>query len=209
MIPDTIIVKPIRPEEWLPDRCLHGSEAFDPACNEPAAGCPNFNYGKQNTRRLLEQLYQSAISEYGGCGFIAWEKEKIIAYHNFFPAGIAQKVKFYGWGDDPTTPPGTLIHHCLTIVRGDYRRKGICRRLVNESIKWAMSANWKRFEVHSVLPDCEKGWLSDQKSCISFWKQLGFREFREYDADKETELFYGVKKRYSLYLPLDNIRLQL
>ncbi|HUX94170.1 MAG TPA: hypothetical protein VMV47_00445, partial [Bacteroidales bacterium] len=94
--------------------------------------------------------------------------------------------------------------NCLTIVKGDYLRKGISSRLVKESIYWAKTNDWKRFEVHLVLPDCEKGWQSDQKSCLSFWQRFGFNIFKEYDADKETEQYYGVTKRYSLYLPLDN-----
>ena len=96
MIPDGIIVKPIKTGEWLPDRCLNGSEPFDPGSHTPACGCPNINYCRKNTRESLEQIYQSAIIKYGGCGFVAWEKEKIIAYHNFFPSEIARQIEFYG-----------------------------------------------------------------------------------------------------------------
>jgi len=204
MIADSIVIKPISPDEWLPDRCLNGIEPFDPNCHPPESGCPGINYYKKNNRETLEQLYQLTISKYGGCGFIAWEKEKIIAYHNFFPSAIAQKNKFYGHGFDSGQFSETLIHSCLTIVKGDYLRNGISSRLVRESVDWARANNWKRFEVHLVLPDCEKGWLSDQKSCLSFWERFGFRIFKEYAADKETERFYGVTKRYSVYLSLDN-----
>jgi hypothetical protein len=55
-----------------------------------------------------------------------------------------------------------------------------------------------------VLPDCEKGWQSDQKSCLSFWERFGFKIFKEYEADKGTKQFYGVSRRYSIYLPLDD-----
>jgi|GEM_PF-3511412 len=203
MIADSITIRPIRLDEWLPDRCLNGLEPFDPNSHAPELGCPNINYFKKNNRETLEQLYQLAISKYGGCGFIAWDKERIIAYHNFFPSEIAQKIKFYGCGFDSTISTKTLIHNCLTIVKGDYLRKGISSRLVKESIDWARINNWKRFEVHLVLPDCEKGWQSDQKGCLSFWERFGLRIFKVYDADKETEGFYGVTKRYSMYLPLD------
>jgi GNAT superfamily N-acetyltransferase len=103
------------------------------------------------------------IDKYGGCGFVAWDKGKIIAYHNFFPMEIAQKIKFYGHGFGSPQPDKTLVHNCLTIVKGDYLRKGIASRLVKESINWAKTNDWKRFEVHLVLPDCAKGWQSDQK----------------------------------------------
>lgn len=204
MIADPISIRPIRVDEWLPDRCLNGLEPFDPNYHLPESGCPSINYSQKSNRETLEQLYQLTIDKYGGCGFVAWDKDKIIAYHNFFPLEIAQKNKFYGYGFDSLQPDYTLIHNCLTIVKGDYLRKGISSRLVKESINWARVNNWKRFEVHLVLPDCEKGWQSDQKSCLSFWKKFGFKIFKEYDADKATKQFYGVTKRYSMYLSLDN-----
>lgn len=204
MIADSITIRPIRVEEWLPDRCLNGLEPFDPNCHLPESGCPSINYSQKSNRETLEQLYQLAIDKYGGCGFVAWDKDKIIAYHNFFPLEIAQNNKFYGYGFDSLQPDYTLIHNCLTIVKGDYLRKGISSRLVKESINWARVNNWKRFEVHQVLPDCEKGWQSDQKSCLSFWKRFGFKTFKEYDADKATKQFYGATKRYSMFLSLDN-----
>ncbi|MCK9207067.1 MAG: GNAT family N-acetyltransferase [Salinivirgaceae bacterium] len=204
MIADSITIRPIRVDEWLPDRCLNGLGPFDPNYHLPESGCPSINYSQKSNRKTLEQLYQLTIDKYGGCGFVAWDKDKIIAYHNFFPLEIAQKNKFYGYGFDSLQLDNTLIHNCLTIVKGDYLRKGISSRLVKESINWARVNNWKRFEVHLVLPDCEKGWQSDQKSCLPFWKKFGFKIFKEYDADKATKQFYGVTKRYSMYLSLDN-----
>lgn len=204
MIPDTITIKPIRLDEWLPDRCLNGLEPFDPNSHLPESGCPSINYSQKNNGETLEQLYRLTINKYGGCGFVAWDRDKIIAYHNFFPLEIAQRIKFYGYGFDSIQFGKILIHNCLTIVKGDYLRKGIASRLVKESIDWARTNDWKRFEVHLVLPDCEKGWQSDQKSCVSFWERYGFRTFKEYGADKETERFYGVTKRYSMYLSLDD-----
>ena len=204
MITDLVKIRPIRLGEWLPDRCLNGLEPFDPKSNLPRFGCPSINYSLKNNRETLEQLYQLTINKYGGCGFIAWDNDKIIAYHNFFPSEIAQKIKFYGFCSDSNQSDRILIHNCLTIVGGNYLRKGISSRLVKESLDWAKTNDWKRFEVHLVLPDCEKGWQSDQKSCLSFWERFGFRIFKEYKADKGTEKFYGVTKRYSMYLPLDN-----
>jgi GNAT superfamily N-acetyltransferase len=199
---DSITIRPIRIDEWLPDRCLNSLEPFDPKSHLPEAGCPGINYSRENNRKKLEQLYRLTIAKYGGCGFVAWDKDKVIAYHNFFPLRVAQKIKFYGCGLDSPLPDKTLIHNCLTIVKGDYLRKGISSRLVKESINWASENNWKRFEVHLVLPDCEKGWQSDQKSCLSFWRKSGFKILKEYDADKATKEFYGVTKRYTMFLSI-------
>jgi GNAT superfamily N-acetyltransferase len=203
MITDSITIRPIRVDEWLPDRCLNGLEPFDPKSKLPESGCPSINYSQKCNRETMKQLYQLTIDKYGGCGFVAWYKDKIIAYNNFFPLEIAQKIKFYGYGFDPPQSDSTLIHNCLTIVKGDYLRKGISSRLVKESINWARTNDWKRFEVHLVLPDCEKGWQSDQKSCLSFWERFGFRIFKEHMADEGSKQFYGVTKLYSMYLPLD------
>ena len=203
MMIDTIAIKPIQFDEWLPDRCLNGLEPFDPAYSLPEPGCPGINFTLKNDREALEQLYWLTINKFGGCGFVAWDRDKIIAYHNFFPLEIAQKIKFYGYGFDSIQSDKILIHNCLSIVKGNYLRKGICSLLVKTSIDWARANNWKRFEVHLVLPDCEKGWQSDQKSCLTFWKQFGFKAFKEYNADKETEEYYGVTKSYSMYLSLD------
>jgi len=205
MIIDTIIIKPIQLNEWLPDRCLNGSEPFDPTSHLPEAGCPSINFSIKNNREDLEQLYQLAINKYGGCGFIAWENNKIIAYHNFFPSEIAQKIKFYGYGSDSEQHNKTLIHNCLTIVKGNYLQKGICSHLIKTSIDWAKINGWERIEIHRVLPDCEKGWQSDQKSCLTFWERFGFRVFKEYNVDEETERYYGITKNYSMYLTLDDI----
>ena len=202
MIVDTIEIRPVKLDEWLPDRCLNGAEPFDPNSHLPETGCPSLNYFKKNNREALEKLYKLTINTYGGCGFVAWDKDKIIAYHNFFPQEIASQIKFYGYGFDSDLTNKTLIHNCLTIVKGDYLHKGISSRLVKESIAWAKTNGWKRFEVHFVLPDCEKGWQSDQKSCLSFWERFGFRVFKEYDADNDTRKHYGVTKKYSIYLQL-------
>lgn len=204
MIADSIAIRPIRAEEWLPDRCLTITGPFDPKCYLPESGCPGLNYSQKGNRENLEQVYRSAIDKYGSCGYVAWDNDKIVAYHNFFPFEVAHKMRFYGSGSGSCPSDRTLIHNCLTIVKGDYLRNGISSRLVKESLNWAGANHWKRFEVHLVLPDCDKGWQSDQKSCLSFWEKFGFEKFKEYDADETTKKFYGVTKRYSLYLSLKN-----
>jgi len=200
---DKVSIRPIKPNEWLPDRCLKFSEQFDPKSYLPESGSTSLNNHLNLSREDLLNLYHLSIKKYGGCGFVAWDKDKVIAYHNFFPAEMAQNVRFYGYGVESYQYEATLIHNCLTIVKGDYLRRGISSRLVNESICWAKANGWKRFEVHLTLPDCEKAWQADQKSCLSFWKQFGFRIYKEHDADEKTAGFYGVSKRYSMYLQLD------
>ena len=203
MITDNISIRPINPGEWLPDRCLIGLEPFDPKTNIPEPGCPAINYAQTGNRQTLEKIYKLTINKYGGCGFVAWANEKIIGYHNFFPFEIMKEFNFYGRGFGCREGDRILIHNCLTIVKSDHLRKGIASRLVSASINWAAENKWLRFEVHMVLPDCEKGWKNDQKSCLSFWEKFGFKIFKEYDADEATKQFYGVTKRYSVYLSLD------
>jgi GNAT superfamily N-acetyltransferase len=203
MITEPITIKPISLHEWLPDRCLNGSKPFNPAAERPQFGCPSLNYFKRNNRDTLEQLYQLALGKYGCCGFIAWVNNQIVGYHNFFSSELAQKIKFYGFGMEPNSSPKTLIHNCLTVVKGDYLRKRIGSKLVKESLNWAKMHGWERFEVHLVLPDCEKGWQSDQKSCVTFWERFGFNIYKEYEADNDTQKYYGVTKRYSMYLTFD------
>ena len=196
-----IIIEPIKIESWLPDRCLNSSVFFDPKTTGPESGCPSIHLGKEHSREMLEEIYRETITTYGGCGFIAWNKQKVVAYHNFFPSDMAQKIKFYGWGS-ALSSERTLIHNCLTITKGPFLRTGIATHLVNESLNWARIHDWERFQVNLVLPDCEKGWKLDQKSCLSFWKKFGFVIDQEHEADKETKSFYGAEKRYSLQLLL-------
>jgi len=115
MIVDTIEIRPIKLDEWLPYRCLNGAEPFAPNSNLPDTGCPSLNYFKRNNRETLKQLYALTISKYDGYGFVAWDNGKIIAYHNFFPKEIANQIKFYGYGFDSIQTDKTLIHNCLTI----------------------------------------------------------------------------------------------
>ncbi len=190
-------------EEWFPDRCLNGVEAFDPNAHLAEPGCSGLNYANKHNREGLEQLYRQTIDRYGGCGFVAWDNDRVVGYHNFFPSEVAQKLKFYGYGFGLGQRDKTLIHNCLTIVKGSYLRQGISSQLVRYSINWASENNWERFEVHFVLPDCDLGWQYDQKSCLSFWRKSGFEIFDEYEADELAKQFYGVIKRYSMYLSLN------
>ncbi|QQO07708.1 GNAT family N-acetyltransferase [Breznakiella homolactica] len=199
-------IKPITLDGWLPDRCLSGQEPFDPVSCPPEAGCPGINYSIKHNRETLERLYRSAIETYGGCGFITWERDRVIACHTFFPLQMAKDIKFYGHGSGADSSGRVLVHNCLTAVGGDYARKGIGSRLVTASLDWAKANGWDRFEVHRVLPASEKGWRADQKSCLPFWERFGFRVFREYEAEPEAEAYYGVKKQYSLCLAVGGWR---
>lgn len=131
---------------------------------------------------------------------MTWEGDNVIAYHNFFPREMAQEIKFFGWGTEEDTHEKTLVHNCLTMVRGRYFRKGICSSLVKHSLEWAKQNGWKRFEVHLVLPDCEKGWQGEQKTCRTFWEKLRFQVYRSQEADEETRRIFEVDTRYSMFI---------
>ena len=170
-------IRPISMDEWLPDRCLGGGRAMPvPAGAEP--GCTSLcDFYTHGSREKLVALYAEVLSNYGGCGFVAWEGDKIIAYHNFFPHEIARRVRFYGWGGSEEDRPHTLVHNCITLVRGPYHRKGIASNLIRHSLAWGGDNGWKRFEVHLVRPDHVEFWGGEQKSCVAFWEKLGFRIF--------------------------------
>jgi hypothetical protein len=87
-------IKPIKVDEWLPDRCLVWDEPFDPRENEPQAGCASLDrFCTHGSRSKLEDIYKEAIDSFNGCGFVVWEKKEVIAYHTFFPREIAQNVQ--------------------------------------------------------------------------------------------------------------------
>ena len=199
-----LTVRPISAGEWLPDRCLGGGEPFDPRGCEAKAGCSSlYWFYTHGNREKLEELYREVIEKYGGCGFVTWEGDKVVACHTFFPREVAQRTKFFGWGTDEDTADKTLVHNCITMVRGRYFRKGICSGLVRHSLEWARTNGWRRFEVHLVLPDCDEGWQGEQKTCRTFWEKLGFEVYRSQEADEETQRLFGVDQRHSMVLALD------
>lgn len=53
-------------DEWLPDRCLSGSEPYDPNSYLPESGCPGINFSLKFNREALKQLYRQTIDKYGG-----------------------------------------------------------------------------------------------------------------------------------------------
>ena len=146
---------------------------------------------------------RQALEQCRGCGFVTWENDNVVAYHNYFPREMAQQIKFFGWGTDEGVYENTFVHNCLTMVRGRYFRQGICSRLVEHSLAWAKDNGWRRFEVHFVLPDCEKGWQGEQKTCRTFWEKLDFQAYRQEKADEETVGIFGVDRRYSMFLALN------
>lgn len=225
-----LVIRPIAMDEWLPDRCLGGGKPIDPTTLKPEAGCSSLCWFYTATamglsrqeavarppeelktqasrhkpcRDMLEDLYREAIEDHGGCGFVAWLDGKIVGYHNFFPREIARKIRFFGWGHPEDTQPKTLVHNCVTHVRGPYSRKHVATRLIQQSICWAAENGWQRFEVHLVLPDCEEGWQGEQKGCTTFWEKLGFEVYRSEPADDETKRIFGVDTRYSMFLTLN------
>ena len=75
---------------------------------------------------------------------------------------------------------------------------------MTHSLQWAKENDWKRFEVHKVLPSISNGISSEQKSGQIFWEKLGFRVFRTEEACNETKRMYGVSERYSMILDLES-----
>lgn len=196
-------IRPICAEEWLPDRCLSIKMPLEINNLIPQHGCPNLLFGKTKIRDRVEfeDFYHKVLNRFSCCGFIAWKGDRVIGYTNFFPHEIARTMKFYGWGEMENEGSGTLIHHCISMIQNDnYRCKGIGTSLVRHSLDWAKIHQWKRYEVHRVLPDIHKGIVDEQKSTLPFWKKLGFSIVREEEADLETKKYYGVDKRYSLAL---------
>ena len=201
----TYEIRPVHAAEWLPDRCMSMMDPLAISHLTPQCGCPGLLSGKSPIRNRtdFEDFYSYVLNRFSCCGFVAWEKNRIIGYTNFFPHAIAREIKFYGWGGEEEVQPGTLVHHCISIIRNpDYRRKGIGSGLIRHSLEWARMHGWKRYEVHCVLPDTDQGAPSEQKSILSFWRKSGFTITREEEADEETRKCYGAVKRYSLALDL-------
>lgn len=198
-------IRPICAEEWLPDRCLSVDAPLDARCLLPQHGCPNLLFGKPpiHDRASFVEFYRTVLRRVGCCGFVAWEKDRVIGYTNFFSHEIAREMKFYGWGGEEEEQPDTLVHHCVSLIRNSqYRRQGIGSSLLRRTLAWATAHEWKRYEVHQVLPDIDTGVAAEQKSVLSFWRKIGFAVIREEDADEATRNAYGVETRYSLALEL-------
>jgi GNAT superfamily N-acetyltransferase len=201
-------IRAISPDEWLPDRCMPGGEALDPADLKPEHGCGSLAEHCQKfapgDRRLLEGLYRDVLDRFGCCGFVAWHEGKIVGYNNFFPRKIASDIRFYGWGTDQDIAPKTLVHNCISILRNDtFRRKRIGTNLMLHSLRWGKSHGWERMEVHLVLPSVASGFANEQKSGQAFWEKLGFRVFRSKEACAATKEMYGVNERYSMAVDLN------
>ena len=199
-------IRPINAWEWLPDRCMPIEEPLDLRGLAPRYGCPGLLSGgaRIRNRAEFEEFYRNVLDRFVCCGFVAWEGDRIIGYTNFFPREIARQIKFYGWGEAEGERPDTLIHHCISIVRNpNWRRRGIGTGLVRHSLEWAQAHRWKRYEVHRVLPDLDKGATNEQKAVLSFWRKFGFSIIGEEEADDETRRYYGADRRYSLALDMD------
>jgi len=201
----TYEIRPIRAEEWLPDRCMALPEPLDTRALAPQHGCPGLLFGGQHIRNRgeFEKFHLDVLTRFSCCGFMAWEKGKVLGYITFFPHEIARRIRFFGWGCTEENLAGTLVHQCISLVRNArYRRRGIGSALVQHALEWGKANNWKRYAVHRVLPESDKGITAEQKSALPFWSKFGFRVTREEEADAETRKAYGVESRYSLALEL-------
>ena len=202
---DQVEYRKIDSDQWLPDRCLSMNQPFDPKSSQPEAGCPSLSwYYTKINRHILEGLYQEVIGRFGCCGFVAWQGNLIVGFHNFFPRELANRVKFYGWGKDQDEKiTRTLVHNCISIVNSPfYRRKHIGTNLIQCSLEWGKQNKWERFVVHNVLPDNEKAFHSEQKSCVTFWRNFGFKIYRKEKAVEGLREKYGIKQMFSLYKEL-------
>jgi GNAT superfamily N-acetyltransferase len=200
----SIEIRAIALDQWLPDRCLTFSGPVEPASLEGQGGCPSLSGPYTNgDRRSLVALYREALDTFDCCGFVAWEGEAVVAYNNFFPGDMATRIKFYGWGGRERSAPGTLVHNCLSMVRGPaYHRQGIGSALIRRSLDWAGAAGWRRFEVYNVLPDAEIAYENDQKSCLTFWQKLGFELVSTTAAPTAVQQAYGLSHLYTMAVDL-------
>ena len=187
-------IRPIRMDEWLPDRCMGPSEALDPKTLEPHKGCESLSTHCEKlapgSREQLEALYRDVLERFGCCGFVAWVGDRVVGYSNFFPREVARDIRFYGWGAEEDTEPSTLVHNCVSILSNPkYLRRGIGTDLVLHSLRWGKANGWRRFEVHNVFPDHPRHWQGEQKSCPTFWRKLGLEAFRQH-------VDFGLVQRY-------------
>lgn len=201
-------IRPINPEEWLPDRCMSVEAPFDPKTFPFKAGCASLEgYYTKGRRKRLVSLYQTVLNNIGCCGFVAWKNGCVLGYNNFFPKEIAHIIRFYGWGTEKDTQQSALVHHCISLVNNpDYRRKGIGTGLMSHTLDWAKQNGWHIFEVHNVLPDSSLGYKYEQKGCVGFWQRFGFEVIRTEPVSTEMKALYGVSMCYSLALDLERQR---
>ena len=188
-------IRPIRMDEWLPDRCMGPGEPIDPKTVEPEPGCGSLTKHCEKltpgSRQKLVALYRDVLDRYGCCGFVAWVGGRVVGYKNFFPREVARDIRFYGWGTEEDTEPSTLVHNCVSLLSNPhFLRKGIGTSLVRHSLSWGKANDWKRFEVHEVYPDHPQHWSGEQKTCPTFWEKLGFSVFR-------SRVDFFLVKRYA------------
>ncbi|MBM4046310.1 MAG: GNAT family N-acetyltransferase [Planctomycetes bacterium] len=173
-------VRPIAVDEWLPDGCIAHGPPIDPATDKPGSGCDSLQRYTRGSRERLIEMYRQVLAEVGCCGFVAWVQGRVVGYNNFFPRDWARAIRFYGWGGEEDTSPGTLVHNCISMkVAPAYRRKGIGSSLIRHSLRWGKEHGWRRFEVHLVTPDSPEHFAGEQKSCVTFWRKLGFEVLRQ------------------------------
>ncbi len=188
-------IRPIRVDEWLPDRCMGPGDPIDPKTAKPEIGCGSLSTHCEKlapgSREKLVALYRDVLDRFRCCGFVAWVGDCVVGYNNFFPREVARDIRFYGWGTEEDTEPSTLVHNCISILSNPkFLRKGIGRNLIRHSLVWAKTNGWKRFEVHLVYPDHPEHYAGEQKSCPMFWRKLGFEVIR-------TKVDFFLVKRYA------------
>lgn len=193
-------IRPISSSEWLPDRCLRSSGAFDPQKSGQQAGCQRLQAFFSGGRRdRLVALYEDCLLRHGCCGFVAWDGPMVIGYNTFFPKD---------WS--PTRPapraaprePGTLSHHCISVAQAaQIGEESIAAELMKRTFDWARQNGWERFEVQAVFPANPACKMAIDLYGRQFWEKLGLRAIGETDPNRAFDIIQSVAM-------LDGVRIQ-
>jgi hypothetical protein len=179
---------------------------FDPKESAPMCGCPGINRGCANSRESLVGLYREAIHLYGGCGFVAWDRGKAVAYHTFlFVRNGAKNDILRPWrGFGVRARDAWSIccphHRAVRISAQRAYARALCR---NRSL-WASSRDFKKFMVQRRCPTVRRAGGRNKKAAFLSWNavRLSIRE-RIRGRRSDAAISTGRRRAFSLSLPLD------
>lgn len=184
-------IRPIASSEWLPDRCLRASGAFDPRTGDRQAGCQRLQAFFSGGRRdRLVALYEDCLLRHGCCGFVAWDGPLVIGYNTFFPKD---------WSPTRRAPrrvpsePGTLSHHCISVAPvAQIGEEAVAAELLRRTLAWARANGWERFEVQAVFPTTPACKAALGLYGREFWEKLGLRAIDEPDPVRSFDIIQSV-----------------
>ncbi|MCE5230013.1 hypothetical protein LLG95_10510 [bacterium] len=193
-------IRPISSSEWLPDRCLRLSSAFDPKKSDPQAGCQRLQaFFTAGRRDRLVALYEDCLLRHGCCGFAAWDGPLVIGYNTFFPKDWSPTRRAPNPGQGQ---PGTLAHHCISIAKvAQAGEEAIATELLKRTFEWAKSNGWERFEVQGVFPTNPACKMVLDLYGRDFWEKLGLRVISESDPGRNFDVIKSVAM-------LDGVRIE-